>query len=86
MLIQVLLKVLVFITHSGNTTGSIDRKLFNFSRFVTIHGTHEAIVKDNVGYNCVGHGYFLEDGYEEQNHILGMDSQPVLSLTDCSSL
>ena len=30
MLIQVLLKVLVFITHSGNTTGSIDRKLFNF--------------------------------------------------------
>ena len=58
---------------------------------MTIHGTHEAIVKDNVGYNCVGHGYFLEDGYEEQNHILGMDSQPVncpvlLSLTDCSSL
>ena len=52
---------------------------------MTIHGTHEAIVKDNVGYNCVGHGYFLEDGYEEQNHILGMDSQPVLSLTDCSS-
>ena len=40
---------------------------------MTIHGTHEAIVKDNVGYNCVGHGYFLEDGYEEQNHILGRD-------------
>ena len=47
---------------------------------MTIHGTHEAIVKDNVGYNCVGHGYFLEDGYEEQNHILGMDSLPVQSM------
>ena len=41
----------------------------SFSRWITIHGTHEAIVKDNVGYNCVGHGYFMEDGYEEQNLI-----------------
>ena len=57
------------------STGSVfcNRMLIIFSRFVTIHGTHEAIVKDNVGYNCVGHGYFLEDGYEEQNHILGWD-------------
>ena len=41
------------------------------SRFTTVHGTHEAIVKDNVGYNCVGHGYFLEDGYETENKIIG---------------
>ena len=43
----------------------------SFSRFVTIHGTHEAIVKDTVGYNAFGHGYFLEDGYETENHLLG---------------
>ena len=39
----------------------------SYSRFVTVHGTHEAIVKDVVGYNCNGHGFFLEDGYETEN-------------------
>ena len=43
----------------------------SFSRFVTIHGTHEAMVKNTVGYNCFGHGYFLEDGYETENQLLG---------------
>ena len=43
----------------------------SFSRFVTVHGTHEAIVKNNVGYNCIGHGYFLEDGYEQDNWLIG---------------
>ena len=43
----------------------------SYSRFVTVHGTHEAIVKDNVGYNCVGHGFFLEDGYETENKLIG---------------
>ena len=38
---------------------------------MTIHGTHEAIVKDTVGYNCNGHGFFLEDGYETENKIIG---------------
>ena len=42
----------------------------SFSRFVTVHATHEAIVKNNVGYNCIGHGYFLEDGFEINNHII----------------
>ena len=36
----------------------------SFSRFVTIHGTHEATVSNSVAYNGHGHGYFLEDGYE----------------------
>ena len=40
-----------------------------FSRFVTVHGTHEAVVTDNVGYNTHGHGFFLEDGYEQENFI-----------------
>ena len=43
----------------------------SFSRFVTIHGTHEATVKSVVGYNGVGHGFFLEDGYETQNKLIG---------------
>ena len=54
-----------------------------FSRFVTVHGTHEAIVKNNVGYNCHGHGYFLEDGYETNNVIdgnLGILPKPGLIL------
>ena len=42
----------------------------SFSRFVTVHATHESIVKDCVGYDGVGHGYFLEDGYETENHIV----------------
>ena len=50
---------------------------------MTVHGTHEAIVKDNVGYNCHGHGYFLEDGYETDNVIdgnLGILPKPGLIL------
>ena len=43
----------------------------SFSRFVTIHGTHEATVRNVVGYNGVGHGFFLEDGYETQNKLIG---------------
>ena len=42
-----------------------------FSRFVTVHGTHEATVKNVVGYNTVGHGFFMEDGVETYNHITG---------------
>ena len=42
-----------------------------FSRFVTVHGTHEATVKNFVGYNTVGHGFFMEDGVETYNHITG---------------
>ena len=54
-----------------------------FSRFVTVHGTHEAIVTDNVGYNTHGHGYFLEDGYEQENYIrrnLGIMVKPGIIL------
>lgn len=36
-----------------------------------MHATHEARVTNNVGYNTVGHGYFLEDGFEMENHIIG---------------
>ena len=37
------------------------------NRWITIHGTQYLIVRDCVGYQSVGHGYFLEDGTEVDN-------------------
>lgn len=37
------------------------------NRWVTIHGTNYMIVRDCVGYQSVGHGFFLEDGTEILN-------------------
>lgn len=41
----------------------------SFSRCVTIHGTHESTVQNNVCYDHLGHGYFLEDGIETKNVV-----------------
>jgi G8 domain len=37
------------------------------NRWLTIHGTNYLVVRDCVGYQSVGHGYFLEDGTEMYN-------------------
>lgn len=37
------------------------------NRWLTIHGTHYLVVRDNVGYQSAGHGFFLEDGTEVYN-------------------
>ena len=34
---------------------------------MAIHGTDYLLVRDCVGYQCVGHGFFLEDGTEQYN-------------------
>lgn len=39
----------------------------SFNRCVTVHGSHNALVADNVCYDHIGHGYFLEDGSETGN-------------------
>jgi hypothetical protein len=39
------------------------------NRWVTVHGTQYLMVRDCVGYQSVGHGYFLEDGTEVKNVI-----------------
>ncbi|HJU40846.1 MAG TPA: G8 domain-containing protein [Tahibacter sp.] len=47
----------------------------SYNRCVTVHGTNQVTVADNVCYNFIGHGYFLEDGYEQFNlfdHNLGI--------------
>ena len=37
------------------------------NRWITIHGTQYLVVRDCVGYQSVGHGFFLEDGTEVFN-------------------
>ena len=37
------------------------------NRWLTIHGTNYLVVRDCIGYQSVGHGFFLEDGTEIYN-------------------
>ncbi len=37
------------------------------NRWLTVHGTNYLVVRDCVGYNSIGHGFFLEDGTEVFN-------------------
>jgi hypothetical protein len=37
------------------------------NRWVTIHGTDYLVVRDVVGYQSIGHGFFCEDGTEVYN-------------------
>ncbi len=39
------------------------------NRWLTIHGTDYLVVRDNVGYRSIGHGFFLEDGTETYNML-----------------
>src|SRR5262249_24506158 len=37
------------------------------NRWITIHGTDYLVVRDCVGYQSIGHGFFLEDATEQYN-------------------
>lgn len=37
------------------------------NRWLTIHGTNYLVVRDCIGYQSIGHGFFLEDGSEVFN-------------------
>ncbi|MCL6252121.1 G8 domain-containing protein [Altererythrobacter sp. KTW20L] len=41
-----------------------------FNRCVTVHGTNNLQVENNVTYNTVGHCFFLEDGIETGNRFV----------------
>jgi cell migration-inducing and hyaluronan-binding protein len=41
-----------------------------YSRCVTVHGTNDVRVENNVTYNTVGHCFFLEDAVETGNQIV----------------
>ncbi|WP_232427015.1 G8 domain-containing protein [Teredinibacter turnerae] len=42
----------------------------SYNRCVTVHGTHNVRVENNVTYNTVGHCFFLEDGVETGNRFI----------------
>ena len=41
-----------------------------YNRCVTIHGTDNLLVENNVTYNTVGHCFFMEDGIETGNQVI----------------
>jgi len=41
-----------------------------YNRCVTVHGTNELRIENNVTYNTVGHCFFLEDGIEHGNEFV----------------
>lgn len=41
------------------------------NRWLTIHGTNDLVVRDCVGYQSIGHGFFFEDGTEVDNVLDG---------------
>lgn len=41
-----------------------------YSRCVTIHGTNNLLVENNVTYNTVGHCFFMEDAVETGNQVV----------------
>ncbi len=49
-----------------------------YSRCVTVHGTNNLLVENNVTFNNVGHCFFMEDGIETGNQFirnLGMQTK-----------
>lgn len=59
---------------AGNVSGQYVRNssIWNsFNRCVTVHGAQNADVSGNVAYKSLGHCYFLEDGIETGNQIVG---------------
>ena len=41
-----------------------------YSRCITVHGTDNLLIKNNVTYNTVGHCYFMEDAVETGNQFI----------------
>jgi len=39
----------------------------SYNRWITIHGADYLVVRDCIGYQSVGHGFFMEDGTETYN-------------------
>jgi hypothetical protein len=49
------------------------------NRWITLHNIRYANVINNVGYRAHGHGFFMEDGVERDNYVVGNHSQAVTS-------
>jgi G8 domain len=49
-------------------SGVLGASIWNsHNRWITIHGTDDLLVRDCVGYQSIGHGFFLEDATEQYN-------------------
>jgi len=58
---------------NGDVTGQYIRNSAihdTYNRCVTIHGTNNLRVENNVTYNTVGHCFFMEDGIETGNQVV----------------
>jgi cell migration-inducing and hyaluronan-binding protein len=58
---------------NGDATGQYVRNSAihdTYSRCVTVHGTNNVHVENNVTFNTVGHCFFLEDGIETGNQYV----------------
>jgi hypothetical protein len=42
----------------------------SMTRWYVVHGTHGVTLARNVGYQSIGHGYYIEDGTEINNQFL----------------
>jgi len=54
----------------GNATGQCIKNSSiydSYNRCITVHGTNNTLVEGNVCFKHVGHGFFLEDGFETGN-------------------
>lgn len=57
----------------GNAKGQyiVNSSVHNsYNRCVTVHGTDNVLVENNVTYDTVGHCFFLEDGIETGNEFI----------------
>jgi cell surface hyaluronidase len=61
-------------------TGSSIHNAYN--RFFSIHGTSQLQILRNIGYETIGHGFYLEDGIEENNTLAGNLGLSVHNATD----
>lgn len=58
----------------GNSEGQFIKNSsihHSFQRCITVHGTNKVQVINNVCFDHIGHGFFLEDGNETDNQIIG---------------
>ncbi|XP_052063080.1 fibrocystin-L-like [Mytilus californianus] len=71
---------------NGDMTGSYVKGCAfhqTFNRAVNIHGTHNVLVQNNVGFNVMGGAFFLEDGIETGNIF---DGNLLIFVRESSSL
>jgi hypothetical protein len=57
----------------------------SMTRWITVHATQGMIVQRNVGYQSIGHGFYLEDATEVNNKIYGNLGASVIAAVQLSN-